>query len=338
MDGAEPRAKGGAEATDKGADDPAARPFGRTAVAVGPAASPTLGAAQTDSPPAERVLVGILVALVAFLLFAISDAVLKLLSGRYAIYQVNVMQGVVAAVPLVAMLLWRGRWRRVRIRHKALVAVRGLLGGIGGMLGLTAFSRLPLADVYAIIFATPILVTILSIPILGEKVRIYRWSAVVVGFCGVLVMVQPGSAALGLGHLAALACVLVGSCVILIMRGIGREEDRVVMVSSVVLGLLLVNAVPAAVHWSSPRLADLGLAAASGSAMLAAQFLMIQALRLAPAGAVSPMQYSMMVWALLLGVFVFGDAVRLPVVLGALIVTGSSLYIMHRERVRAAEG
>ena len=82
--------------------------------------------------------------------------------------------------------------------------LRGLLGTTGGLLAFYAFSRLPLADAYAIIFATPLLITALSVPILGEAVGWRRWSAVAVGFVGVLVMLRPGVAPIGLGSLAAL--------------------------------------------------------------------------------------------------------------------------------------
>ena len=83
------------------------------------------------------------------------------------------------------------------------VGLRGLLAGVGTIFGFFAFAHLPLADVYAIAFCTPIVVTLMSIPILGEVVRAHRWAAIIVGFIGILVMIRPGFETLGWGHLTA---------------------------------------------------------------------------------------------------------------------------------------
>jgi len=282
-------------------------------------------------------LVGILMALAANFLFTTSDAVVKTLTARYPVVQVITMQVGFAFIPLLAMSLRDGTFTHLRIVHPFLVGLRGLLAGFGTLCGFFAFSRLPLADVYSIAFCAPIVVTIASIPILGERVGPYRVAAVMAGFCGILIMVQPGVVPLSLGHAAAFGNVFVGAATVLIMRHIGREEQRGVMVAAVLIGLLLVSLPGTLIVGRRPAPGDIALAAVSGLIMGCAQFLVLEALRRAPAASVAPMQYTMLVWALIYGAVLFGDPVRLNVVIGAAVVIGSSLTILHRERVRARE-
>jgi drug/metabolite transporter (DMT)-like permease len=285
-------------------------------------------------PPAGRPIRGVLLALLGFFLFASSDAVVKTLAGRYSIFQLIPVHVAFGAVPVAISVARSGGLRALLPRHPRLVALRGLLAGVGTILNFFAFSTLPLADVYAIIFGVPIVVAVLAVPVLGERAGAHRWAAVLVGFAGILVMVRPGSGDLSLGHLAALASVLTGAGVTLILRRIGREERGATVVLAVVLGLLVVS-LPVALlrQLPPPAPADIALLAASGSLMGVAQLVMLHAFRAAPASSVAPMQYTMMVWALLYGVLLFGDPVRTPVLLGAGIVVASSLYLLHRERL-----
>lgn len=286
----------------------------------------------TDSNPQH----GVLLAALGFFMFASCDAIIKTLTAYYSIFQIASMQVTFACIPLAVMLAREGGWIGLRPVHPRLVALRGILAGIGTIFGFYAFSTLPLADVYAIVFGVPIVVTILSIPVLKEQVGIHRWSAVLVGFAGILVMVRPGSTQLSLGHLAALAAMLNGAVITLILRKIAGTEHAPALVSSVVLGMFLVSLPGAILAFRTPDLAHLGLIAVAGLTMGIAQFIMLRAFRVAPAVSVAPMQYTMMVWALLYGVVIFGDSLRINLLVGAAIVMASSLYIMHRERVRRA--
>jgi drug/metabolite transporter (DMT)-like permease len=281
---------------------------------------------------------GVMLAAVGFFLFASTDAIIKTLTGHYPIFQIASMQVAFACIPLAIMLIRQGAWVGLRPVHPKLVALRGLLAGIGTIFGYYAFSTLPLADVYAIAFGVPIVVTILSIPVLGEQVGIHRWSAVLVGFAGILVMVRPGSTELSLGHLAAVASMLNGAVITLILRKIASTEHAPALVSAVVLGMFLISLPGAVLAFRMPDLVHVGLLAASGLMMGTAQFVMLQAFRRASAASIAPMQYTMMVWALLYGVVIFGDSLHTNLLVGAAIVMASSLYIMHRERVRGVAG
>jgi drug/metabolite transporter (DMT)-like permease len=279
--------------------------------------------------------IGIAIALLSNFLFTSSDAIVKTLTMRYSVFQVIAMQVAFGLIPLTIMLFRDGTFSRFRVRHPFLVALRGMLAGIGTVFGFYAFSVLPLADVYAIAFCVPIVVTLASIPVLGEKVGKYRFAAVVIGFVGVLIMVEPGVAPLSLGHAAAFGSVFTSTGVVLIMRRVAREEQRGVMVAAVMIGLLTVSIPGVVLVGRMPAWPDIGLAALSGLIMGSSQFLALEAIRRAPVASIAPMQYTMLVWALIYGVVLFNDPLRLNVVLGAVIVIASSLYIMHRERVRA---
>ncbi len=138
--------------------------------------------AQAAAPVAHA---GIGFGALAFGLFSLMDALVKWLSASYPVPQILMCNALFALVPVGAMLVRRGGLPQLRTHRLGLHLLRGLLGTTAGFLAFYAFSRLPLAHAYAIIFATPLLITALSVPILGEAVGWRRWSAVLVGFVGV---------------------------------------------------------------------------------------------------------------------------------------------------------
>jgi drug/metabolite transporter (DMT)-like permease len=286
-------------------------------------------------PAGGSAALGLGFSMLAYFLFASSDAIVKLLVQRYSVFQLIPFQVCFALIPVLGTMLATGGLRAPRRKNLRLLAVRALLAGVGTVIGIYAFSQLPMADVYAIAFCTPLLVTLLSIPILGERVGLRRWSAVVVGFVGVLVMVRPGFTTLAMGHLAALATAFTGAGTVLLMRHLRGAESPSVMVASVMVGLLTVSLPVLPFVFLMPTASDLALSAASGLMMGCAQFCILRALSLASAATVAPMQYSMMVWAVVYGLVVFGQPVSPFVLAGAAIVVLSSLYTMNRERTLA---
>lgn len=274
---------------------------------------------------------GVLLATAANGLFAASDTLVKLLSTRYPVFQIIAMQASVACI-VVGTILWRERaFDLSRIRNPKLVIGRGFLAGVGTVSGFYAFSLLPLADVYAITFGSPLVVTLAATWLLGERTGLARWMAVIIGFAGILVMVQPGHQALSLGHLTAFLNVFVGAAVILIMRSIGAQEHRAIMVAAVMAGQLTAS-LPGLFLSRAPAWSDIGLVTIAGLIMVAGQFLLLESLRRAPASSIAPMQYTKLVWALPIGLLVFGDEPKVHVLGGALIVIGSVLYLLRSDR------
>lgn len=315
------------------------RSLNQAAAAIAPAAelrpqdaAPSLSIAAALPP--ERVLGGAFLALIGNLIFSSSDAIVKLLTARYTVFEIIVFQASFALIPILVMTMRTGGLTRLRVNRPKLVVFRGLLGGIGTIFGFLSFSQLPLAETYSIAFCAPLLVTILSLPLLGERVGLHRWIAVGIGLAGILVMARPGFHQLHFGHFGAFLSAVTNACVIILMRRLARQEHHSVIVFAVIAGLIIVNLPGMLLTFRAPGLLDIAMFAATGILMGSAQFFIVKALSLAPAAVVAPMQYSQMIWALIYGALLFGSHVDPFVLAGAAIIIGSGLYIMRRERMR----
>jgi drug/metabolite transporter (DMT)-like permease len=234
-------------------------------------------------------------------------------------------------VPVGLVSLRRGGIARLRTRRLQLHVLRGLCGLAGGLLAFYAYSQLPLADAYSIIFATPLLITALSVPILGEQVGWRRWSAVGIGFLGVLIMLQPGAAPIGPGSIAALAAACCSAFSILLVRKLSTTESTAAI--ALYSNLTVVVAMGALLPFGMtvPNLPDFLLMAASGLVGGTALLVLIAAYRRAPAALVAPFQYSQMVWAIAIGFLIWRDVPDPAKLLGAAIVAASGLFILYRE-------
>ncbi|MGR3492681.1 MAG: DMT family transporter, partial [Shimia sp.] len=270
-------------------------------------------------------------ALLAFSLFSSHDVIVKILGGSYAPFQV-VFFSVLFGFPLATVMLLRDETVGTLIpRHPYWTLLRTAAAVITGVSAFYAFSVLPLAQTYAIIFASPLLITLLSIPILGEKVGWRRAVAVVVGLIGVLVVLQPGATDLTLGHAAALSCAVFGALASVIVRKIGREERSIVLILyPMVANFVLMAALMPLVYEPMP-LGDLGLLFLVALLALAASHCLIAAYKSGEAAIVAPMQYSQILWAALFGALFFGEMPDGATALGAAIIIGSGLYIVLRE-------
>jgi len=274
---------------------------------------------------------GALLALVAFGIFATHDVIIKVLGGTYSPIQI-VFFSVLFSFPLATLWLLRDQTNGTLIpRHPYWMIARTIAAVVTGFSAFYAFSVLPLAQVYAIIFASPLLITVLAIPILGEKVRMRRWIAVLVGLSGVLVVLRPGETELGLGHLAALAAAIGGSFASVIVRKIGRDERTVVimlypmMANFLIMGLLLPT-----VYVPMP-IEDIGrIAIIAVFAWTAGRFL-IAGYNTGEAVIVAPMQYSQILWATVYGAFFFDEYPDIGTLIGSAIIITSGLYIVLRE-------
>ncbi|MBF9042505.1 EamA family transporter [Rhodobacterales bacterium HKCCE4037] len=274
---------------------------------------------------------GSLLALLAFAIFATHDVIIKWLGGSYAPFQI-VFFSVLFGFPFVTLMLLRDASEANLIpRHPWWIALRTLATVVTGLCAFYAFSVLPLAQTYAILFASPLLITLLAIPMLGEQVGWRRTMAVFVGLGGVMVVLQPGQTELSLGHAAALVAAFTGSFASLVVRKIGQEERPVVLILyPMVANFLLMGAAMPFVYEPMPGLDVAGLAVMAALAFIATFFLIL-AYRLASAVMVAPMQYSQIIWATLFGVVLFDESLDRPTVIGSAIIVASGIYIVLRE-------
>jgi drug/metabolite transporter (DMT)-like permease len=282
--------------------------------------------ADTRSP----VLAGIGLMLAGVFMFSFGDALGKFIVGTYSVGQLLLLRAGVSLVP-VSPLIWRQRAVFLRIERPWLQLVRVMLSASEAAAFFLATVYLPLADVVTYYLACPILVTALSAMVLRERVGWRRWSAVLAGFCGVLIALQPSAQTVTWPALIALGDSLAFAVLMLITRSL-RSTPDIVLASSQFLASFTFGAVLAPFGRVTPSLASLGLLVVAGSILVCALFCVNRSLKLAPASTVVPYQYSMIIWAVILGYLVFGDVPSLATLFGAAIIIGAGLYIFLREQ------
>jgi len=274
---------------------------------------------------------GAALALAAYGVFATHDVLIKYLGGTYSPFQI-VFFSVLFGFPMVTLLLMRDvKEANLRPVYPIWTALRTAASVITGGTAFYAFSVLPLAEVYAILFAAPLLITLMAIPMLGERVGIRRGGAVLVGLCGVLIVLQPGATALTIGHLAALVAAVFGAFGAVIMRKIGQEERSVVLILyPMMANVLVMGALLPFVYQPMPGQDMLALAVIAGFALVGTA-LLIFAYRLAPAATVAPMQYSQIIWATVYGALFFSEGLEWATAIGSAVIIASGVYIVFRE-------
>ena len=277
-------------------------------------------------------LKGAALSLAAFGAYATHDVVVKYLGGTFTSFQIMFFSGLMG-FPLVTMLLMGDRKDGTLIpRHPWWSILRSVAAVATGVMGFFAFSQLPLAICYAIFFAMPLLITLLAIPMLGERVGLRRGIAVVVGLLGVLIVLRPGGGeGFSLGHLAAIGAAVTGALTSVIVRKIGGAERSVVlMLYPMVLTFFAMGAVMPFVYVPM-SVTDLGLTAVMAFLGMLGALGTIAAYRLAPAVIVAPMQYSQIIWAALYGWLFFNETVDLYTAIGSAVIISSGIYIVLRE-------
>jgi drug/metabolite transporter (DMT)-like permease len=276
-------------------------------------------------------LAGILFMLASVGIFALTNAFSKAMVATYPPAQVFFVRGFGALAVLLPFLARDNFAAARRVQRPALQALRVAFSVADGMLYFTAVKYIPLADATTCYLAAPIFVTALSAIVLREPVGWRRWSAVVVGFAGVIIALRPSGATLGGPALIALAGSLCMSGMMIVTRFLRGTPDTFLATAQVV-GSFVFGGFLSTFHFVSPPLLITALLVLSGVVNVAGVMCLNRALLVAPASVVAPFQYTMIVWAIVLGFLVFGDVPSPNTVIGAVIVTAAGLYIFLRER------
>lgn len=279
-----------------------------------------------------------LTALAAMGIYATHDVVVKYLGASYSAIQI-IFFGSLLSFPLLTIYLLRDKsggslWPV----NPGWVLTRMCTAVVTGISAFYAFGKLPLAQTYAILFAIPLIITILSVPLLGETVRLRRWLAVIVGLVGVLIVLRPGQAPLSLGHGAALLAAFSGSLTSIIVRKVGSSERPVVLLIYPILGNVIVAGALLALVYEPMPVTHLGLLAVIATLGLVGGLLSILAYQWGEAVIVAPMQYSQMLWATAYGYALFDERPDMATLIGSAIIIASGIYIVLREtRAGASE-
>ncbi|SMO80691.1 DMT family transporter [Ruegeria faecimaris] len=270
-------------------------------------------------------------AFLGFAVFASHDALIKVLGGTYSVMQIIFFATLFSFVPMAVTILTDRSTGNFLPHHPWLVLLRSGLMVTGMSCAFYSFSVLPLAEVYSLLFSFPLIVTVLSIPILGEVVRAQRWAAVGVGLIGVLIVLRPGTTDITLGHLAALTAAFCSAFASVLVRKIGNEERSAVLILYPMLLAIVVMSIAQPAVYQPPSLLHLAMMALVGVFSVIAQHLIILAYRAAPAGVIAPSQYSQIIWATIFGMAFFGEKPDGWVAVGASIIIASGVFVVWRE-------
>ena len=266
------------------------------------------------------------------LLLTTQDAITKWMTSNYHAGEILFYRGIFTFLPIIALVIWAGTLGSLKTKSLKNTLFRAVLGSATSVFVILSFAHLPLATALAIIFLSPIMLTALSIPMLGEQVGWRRWCAVLVGFCGMLLIIQPGQGGEWLYFLIPLFTAFLVTMRDIVTRGMkGGDSSLSILFYSMFVALLTGAAsLPIyGINW--PNSDDLMLFAASGIMVSLSHLLIIQALLFAPGATVAPFKYLSLVYAAGIGYVVWGDVPNLWKVVGAVLVVLSGLFILHRE-------
>jgi drug/metabolite transporter (DMT)-like permease len=274
---------------------------------------------------------GILAMIVAALLLTLNDAATKWLTQTYPIWQVLALRQFCSLLLIVPYIYFVTGWGVVKVTNRPVMALRSLLFVATAGTIVVSFSLLPLALVTAIAFSSPLFVVAFSHMFTDEKVGPRRWLAVLAGFAGVLVIVRPGEAGFEpVLILPVLAAFLAGSRDVM-TRGLSRTESSIsILLWSNLAVIAVALAVTTVQGWQAVTGAAALLLLLNGALNAGAHFLIIEALRLGEASLVSPFRYSGLIWAVMLGLVIWGDFPDSWTLAGAVLLVASGVYIIER--------
>jgi drug/metabolite transporter (DMT)-like permease len=277
---------------------------------------------------------GIFFMVISTVVFAGVNAIVKWEVAKYPVGEVAFYRALFALVAVSVLILPRTGIAVFRTRRYVAHIQRGI-SQFGSMICMFfAFSMLSLGSAVAISFAAPLFTTLLSIVVLKERVGVHRWSALVVGFLGVVIVTEPGRNAIQPGALFALAnAVLISSVAIAIRRmSVTESTETLTLYQMIVITICTLFLLP--FGFRAPAWLDAGALAVAGIGNGVAQYWWTRALTLAPPSAVVPFNYLSLVWATFLGLAIWGDVPTPHLLVGAVVVVASGLYILWRETVR----
>lgn len=285
-------------------------------------------------PRADQIPLGILYMVGSTLIFAAVNAAVKWEVALYPVGEVAFLRSLFSLLPCYALVLPRAGFAVLRTA-RPFDHVKRAAAQFGSMMCIfLAFRFMPLAGAISISFSAPLFTTLLSILILKERVRVHRWSALLVGFLGVLFVTRPGIGMLHSGALFALANAVLISTVAVAIRRMSVTESTETLTFYQLTLITVLTALLLPFGFARPTLKDALLMAGAGMANGVAQYWWTKSLHLAPPSAVTPFNYLSLVWAAAWGFLIWGDVPTQRLLIGSAIVVGSGLYILWRETVR----
>ena len=271
---------------------------------------------------------------VGMALLTLNNAFLKTLTSDYPPGQLIALRAAFVFIP-IALIAWRNDGlESLKINSIGGQSIRAGFLVATQFLMVTSLGLLPLADVTALSFSGPLVITALAGPMLGEQVGWRRWAAVVVGFSGVLIMVRPDPEIFRIAALLPILAASSGALRDLVTRRISTGESSIAILCFSTSAVLLAGLVSMFFDRAPLNMADLPLLAVAGCLQGAAHFILIEAFRHGEAVVIAPFKYTALPWAAVFGFLLFGQIPDIWIVTGAMPVICAGLYIVHRERLK----
>jgi len=281
--------------------------------------------------------------LASVLFFTVMQAMVRAVGQVTPVGEVVFFRSLFAVVPVFVIYAFRRELKSAIYTKRPFGHIgRGALSVCGMFSNFASLARIPLADSTAINFASPLITVALAAWILKEKVRVYRWSAVAIGFIGVIVMLvphfdfsRPGTAALAVttaGTIFAVLAAFFNGCTVIQTRRLTSSETTPSIVFYFSLSCALAGAVTLPFYWHTPTLPELAMLIGCGILGGCAHLMLTESYRFASASLLAPFDYSAMLWAVLFGWWLFGELPTPVVFVGAFIVVGAGLFVIWRER------
>lgn len=251
---------------------------------------------------------GVLLGFMGYGLYTFGDAAVKGIGAGLDIFEIGFLKMLIAAPIMLATRPGDGGWRAVlHVRRPLLVALRAAVATMSGICVIVAFTTIPFAEVFALLFLSPIIAALLSRFFLGEPLEIRTMLAIAIGLAGVLIAIRPGLRELAFGHLAAFAAAFSAGASLTLLRRLSTTERRTTILGAVALATLVVNGVLMAPSFRWPTFDQWLLVGFGGFFDAIAQLLLLAATRRAVASRVAAAHYSQLVWAVLIGMIFFAE-------------------------------
>ena len=284
--------------------------------------------------PANQILLGVLLMLGGDFMFSLNDAMGKWLVVTLSVGQVVFIRSIGAFIVLGPMIAHQGPRALFVMDRPWLQFARAILAAVETLLFYAAVYYLPLADVMSFYMAGPIYVAALSHLLLGETVGWRRWTAILVGFCGVVIMLQPSAASFSLASIYALIGSILFGLTIILGRLLRGTSDTT-LVTWQTIGTLIVGGLLMIGEWQTPNSVEWAGMLLLGVVACLAHLMIVRALKLAPAATLAPLHYTMLLWAVIFGWVFFGDVPGLRILVGSAVIVLAGLFVFHRQKMKS---
>lgn len=267
-----------------------------------------------------------------------SDAATKWLTASLPIGEILFVRALVVSIAILLIVWRRGSFEGLRIGRFRNIGTRSVLAVGSTFLIVASLARLPLSEVIAILFVGPLFIAVLATPLLGERVGVHRWFAVLIGFIGMLIMVRPGTAGFQFAALLPVVAAMVAASRDIVTRRISAAETSIAILFYSMIALTLAGLATAPFGWQPMDGGELAIVILAGLLFGLGHYFVIEGYRYAEASVVSPYRYTNLIWAALLGFILWGEIPSVWMLAGTPLVVGSGLYILLHERSRRRLG